>query len=365
MRDLIVPLRDPQPDCQRFIDALMGRRHADRAPLVEYLVDASLMRRVVQDMLGRDWVDPAPGDRASQAAYWDNFTEFWRRMGYDFVRLEIALPFSQHSIVTDDTAPGATANRAWADQHHGTIASWEDFEHYPWPRLEDMDFWPLEYINAHLPEGMGLISCHAGGIYEHLSSIFSYEGLCFALIDQPDLVSAVCDRVGELMEGYYRHILQLDGLIAVFPGDDMGFRTATLISPEDLKRYTLPWHKRFSRMTHDRGLPYFLHSCGNLEAIMDYLIDEVGIDGKHSYEDAIVPVTEMHRRYGKRIAILGGVDVDMLSRAEPEDLRKYVRGIIEQCAPTGRYAVGSGNSIPSYVPLENYLTMLDEALRWG
>jgi len=29
---------------------------------------------------------------------------------------------------------------------------------------------------------------------------------------------------------------------------------------------------------------------------------------------------------------------------------------------TGMFAVGSGNSIPSYVPVENYLAMLDEAL---
>ena len=210
---------------------------------------------------------------------------------------------------------------------------------------------------------MGLISCHAGGIFEHLSSIFSYEGLCFALVDNPDLVAAVCGRIGELMEGYYRHILDLHRLIAVFPGDDMGFRTATLISPEDLRRHPLPWHKRFCAMTHDRGLPYFLHSCGNVEAIMGDLIEEVGIDGKHSFEDAIIPVAEMQRRYGDRIAILGGIDVAVLSRAEPEQLRAYVRGVIDECGPRGRYAVGSGNSIPSYVPLENYLTMLDEALR--
>ncbi len=96
---------------------------------------------------------------------------------------------------------------------------------------------------------------------------------------------------------------------------------------------------------------------------MWHLIDEVGIDGKHSFEDAIVPVPEMQRRYGSRIAILGGVDVDVLTRATPEEVRVYVRGIIEECAPRGRYAVGSGNSIPSYVPVENYLTMLDEGLR--
>jgi uroporphyrinogen decarboxylase len=71
----------------------------------------------------------------------------------------------------------------------------------------------------------------------------------------------------------------------------------------------------------------------------------------------------MKRRYGDRIAILGGVDVDVLTRATPDDLRRYVRRVIDECAPGGRYAVGSGNSIPSYVPVVNYLTMLDEALR--
>ena len=44
----------------------------------------------------------------------------------------------------------------------------------------------------------------------------------------------------------------------------MGFRTATLVSPAALRRYVLPWHKRFAAMTHATGRPYFLHSCGNL-----------------------------------------------------------------------------------------------------
>ncbi len=363
MSEFIVPLENPKPDCERFIRAMMGEELPDKPPMIEYLVDATLMRPILTDMVGREWVDPQPGDRDSQAAYWDNFAEFWYRMGYDVVRLEIALGFPTNNLVTDDSAPGVDQQRAWADQHHGTIASWEDFETYPWPSLEAMDFFPLEYINDHLPGGMGLISCHAGGIYEHLSAVLSYEGLCLMLMDDPELVKAVCDRIGGLMEGFYRHILDLDNLIAVFPGDDMGFRTATLISPEHLKEFTVPWHQRFCRMTHDKGLPYFLHSCGNVEAIMDYLIDVVGIDGKHSYEDAIIPVAEMQRRYGDRIAILGGVDVDMLTRAEPDELRQYVRGILDECGPRGRYAVGSGNSIPSYIPLNNYLTMLDEALR--
>ncbi|GAF91939.1 unnamed protein product, partial [marine sediment metagenome] len=152
-------------------------------------------------------------------------------------------------------------------------------------------------------------------------------------------------------------------LIAVFPGDDMGFRSGTLLSPDDLRKYIVPWHRKFAEMTHAAALPYFLHSCGDLGEVMDDFINDVGIDAKHSFEDAITPAGEAKRRWGGRIGILGGVDVDVLTRRTPRQIRAYVRKLIDQCAPGGRFAVGSGNSIPDYVPVENYMTMIDEALR--
>ena len=183
-----------------------------------------------------------------------------------------------------------------------------------------------------------------------------------ALYDKPELVKAVSDRLGTLMMGFYRHILDLDQIIAIFPGDDMGFRTGTLIAPSDLRKYCLPWHKRFAEMVHARGLPYFLHSCGNLETIMEDLISDVRIDGKHSFEDAILPVQDFQARYGPRIAVLGGVDINILAASSPEHVRTHTRSLMETCGPRGRYAIGSGNSIPSYIPVSNYLAMLDEAL---
>ena len=93
---------------------------------------------------------------------------------------------------------------------------------------------------------------------------------------------------------------------------------------------------------------------------MDDLIDWVGIDAKHSFEDVIMPAAEAKRRYGDRIAILGGVDVDYLSRHSVDEVRAYTRKVIEECAPGGGWALGTGNSVPNYVPVENYLAMLDE-----
>jgi len=358
-----LPVANPKPDAKHFIDTLMGRKKPSRPPLVEYLVDGKLMREITENLFREKWVDET-GDRETRKAHFDRFIDFFRRMGYDIVRFERGLPFPVRNQQADDETM-TSQKRTWVDEHHGAIESWEDFEKYPWPKVEEYDFFPFEYINAHLPEGMGLISCHAGGIYEHLSTILSYEKMSYALFEDPELVEAITQRVGERMEAFYRHLLDLDRIVAIFPGDDMGFKTATLVSPDVLRTYTLPWHKKFARMAHDRGVPYFLHSCGQLTAIMDDLIDDVGIDGKHSYENAIIPVEEFQARYGDRIAVLGGYDVHQLSTFTPEQVRKRAREIIEICGGRGRYAFGSGNSIPSYVPTENYLAMIDEALGCG
>jgi uroporphyrinogen decarboxylase len=363
MAQHVVPIKKPAPDCGRFIASLMGKEMPERPPLIEYIVDEAVRRPITIDLLGREWVDPAPGDRASQAAYWDNFIEFWYRLGYDFVRLEIGLPFSR-PIITGADSTMLTQIRGWADEHHGSIECQADFDSYPWPDVADMDFWPLEYVSAHLPDGMGFITNHAGGPFEIVTTIMSYERFCLALYDDIDLVLAICERVGSLLESYYRHLVDLPNVIALFQGDDMGFRTGPLAPPETLRSLFLPWHQRFARMAHEHGVPYFLHSCGDVSSIMEDFISTVGIDGKHSFEDAIISAPQFQARYGDRIATLGGVDVNVLAAASPQRVRSYTRAQISACAPRGRYAVGSGNSIPSYIPIENYLTMLDTALTW-
>jgi uroporphyrinogen decarboxylase len=146
----------------------------------------------------------------------------------------------------------------------------------------------------------------------------------------------------------------------------MGSNTGTLIKPDMLRERVLPYHKRMAEIAREAGKIFVLHSCGNLTAIMDDLIDEVGIDGKHSFQDAIMPVEEVYQRWGDRISVLGGVDMDLLGRGTQEQVRERVRRILDACAASGTgYCLGSGNSIPDYIPLQNYLAMLDEGRRWN
>ena len=57
--------------------------------------------------------------------------------------------------------------------------------------------------------------------------------------------------------------------------------------------------------------------------------------------------------------------MDYLCRATPEQVRGRTRELIDQCAPGGGWALGSGNTVANYVPIRNYLAMLDEGHKYG
>jgi uroporphyrinogen decarboxylase len=141
-------------------------------------------------------------------------------------------------------------------------------------------------------------------------------------------------------------------------GDDLGFRTNTLISPRIIRRHILPQYKRVIGLIRAAGKPFLWHSCGNIFQIMPDVID-LGIQAKHSNEDIIAPFERWIETYNDRIALIGGIDVDLLCQKTPEEITEIVfeKGMKYRTMAKG-YALGSGNSIPEYVPVEGYLAMI-------
>jgi len=76
-------------------------------------------------------------------------------------------------------------------------------------------------------------------------------------------------------------------------------------------------------------------------------------------------IREVKRRYGDVFCLIGNIDVDVLSRSTPEMVRQQARGLLRDLAPGGGYCLGSGNTVPSYVRLENYRAMIEEGLSSG
>ncbi|MDO8588585.1 MAG: uroporphyrinogen decarboxylase family protein [Armatimonadota bacterium] len=332
------------PDFSRLRKAILREGEPDRLPFLELFADAEIK----QAILGR------PVQSMTDEV------EFWLRLGYDRVQAPIGVRLEMGRETAPDTARELNRQeRGWVTQHTSLIGNWEQYEKYNWPTTDEVVVQYVEEANAALPEGMG-ITVQSSGVLENVMWLMGYEGLSIALYDNPELVRAMFDRIGALFLACYEAAVDMEGVGGAFFGEDMGFKTATMISPDALRQYLFPWLKRIVDVCHEHGKFFILHACGNLEEIMDDLIDYVGIDAKHSFEDAIEPVASFKRRYGDRIGVVGGVDVDVLARRSVDDVRLYVRKVIEDCAPGGGYVLGTGNSVANYIRVENYLAMLEE-----
>ncbi|MEM2912883.1 MAG: uroporphyrinogen decarboxylase family protein [Candidatus Bathyarchaeia archaeon] len=348
-----------KPDHRRLTTILKREGEPDKVPFYEHFVDKEVMEAILGETVPAINQGLNPKLKRKHVAA---LIKFYRKMGYDYVPLEVPLNLPRtNRLRARDTAPLSRGVREWQDENRGEIETMEEFEAYPWPYPDEAaDLTYFDMLERLLPEDMGIVGGVAGGVFEHVSWLMGLVPLCKALYMDRLLIEKMFERVGAIIVKVDEEILKTNRLIALRMGDDMGYKKGTFLPPDILRKNVFPWQKKCADAAHRRGLPFILHSCGNLKNIMDDLIGYVGIDAKHSFQDEIEPVWEAKNNYGDRIAILGGVDVDKLSRLQVKPLKTYVRQILEKCSAGGGYALGSGNTVTNYTPIENYLAMLDE-----
>ncbi len=294
----------------------------------------------------------------SKLAMWKRRIEFYRQMGFGYLPMELPPRFAPIVRIAAKDFAG-DGQRMWANEHSGSIQTWADLENPDyWPTPENaFDYRMFETVSAQMPEGMKVIGGVSGAVFEYATALGGLTDVCIKTVDDPAFVNRLFDRIGTTFIGITGRLLNMPNFGALRMGDDLGFKNGTFFSPAQLRKYVFPWHRQMAKMAHDAGVPYALHSCGNIELVMEDLIEDVGIDARHSFEDVILPVTEAKRKWGRRIALLGGLDVDFLGRKTPSEIEEYAKRTLEICAVGGGYAMGSGNSIASYIPPENFLAI--------
>ena len=234
----------------------------------------------------------------------------------------------------------------------------KSFSDFKWEDPEDYDYSKLEKIGDYLPHGMKLAVMGPGGVLENVISLTGYDNLCYMLYDDPELLKQVFDNVGQRLVKYYEIAAQHDSVGLIISNDDWGFNTQTFLPPWAMSEYVYPWHKKIVDTAHRYNKPVILHSCGYYLDTMEVLITDLNYDGKHSFEDNILRVEDSYERWKGRIAILGGMDVNFVIEASEEDIKRRSRNMIEKSLDCGGYALGTGNSVPEYIPVEKYLAMI-------
>lgn len=237
----------------------------------------------------------------------------------------------------------------------GPIQTWDDFEKYPWPKIDQVDFSEIEWLNRNLDDDIAMWTMTY--LFQQVSNLVGFEPLCMMLFDNRALVQAITGKVGQFYLDLTHALCGYERFGAINIGDDMGHKTGLLMRPEDIRELFMPWHRRIIGEAKSHSRLGLFHTCGQTELIMPDLIDTVGIDAKHSTQDVIESIITSKQRWGDRIALLGGVDVDFITRKSPSQVEDYTRDILDHCGTAGGFALGVGNWVADSIPLENYLAM--------
>lgn len=333
-----------EPDFNNLLSVLRGGRPA-RPTLFEFFLNDELHKALAPEQAARMADHPLGYDYLRFMAF--------RNAGYDYAVAHVprfGFPAGEH---------GQMQTRS---QNEGfVITDRASFDAYAWQDPDKADYSTFDKLESILPKGMKLGIAGPCGVLENVTFLLGYENMCYLIADDPILAEDVFEAVGSRLVRMYRRAVQYNSVGFIIGNDDWGFKSQPMLPPDAMRRLVFPWHRQIVEAAHAAGKPAILHSCGNLSSVMDDVIDTLGYDGKHSYEDAIQPVEQAYEQYGSRIGIMGGLDVDFLCRSTPEAVYERAKAMLARTADRGRYALGSGNSIPHYIPRDSYLAMIRAA----
>ncbi len=289
--------------------------------------------------------------------------EFSLKAGYDYVKLQPIADFNPSKIgvnpekieIKDDGTPQFD----WASEGKGVITNEEEFENYRFPSKSDFDYSRLDEIKPLLPEGMGVIGQY-GDIFTMTWEMMGFETFSITLFENPELIGRLNNVLGELVVSMFEVFAQHDTVDVLWFSDDIAFTNGLMVSPDVLDQYFFPWLKKIGDLAKEYNKPFIYHTDGVLFDVFDKII-ECGVDAIHPIEPKAMKITEVKKKYGDKLCLIGHVDVDLLARGTPEQVRAVIEKNIKVAGYNGGYIIGSGNSIPEYVNYENYMAMLNYA----
>lgn len=337
--------KDREPDFNN-LKLILEKKAAPRPVLFDFIIGDEKAKMLIQD----EYKDDTELNRIiSNIKAFDS-------AGYDFAPILVrGLEFKRNESTEKNMQTKSLNSGA-------IITDRESYNNYVWPEITNCDFSIIKKAGAYLHPKAKFVPFSFDGILENTIGVVGYENLCLLLYDDPSVVDDVFNQVGRRMYQYYEGLIDYDEVGAIICNDDWGFNSQTMLPPKLMRKLVFPWYQKIVALAHAHGKYAILHSCGYFESVIDDIVDVMKFDGRHSYEDKIMPVEKAYDLLHPRLAVLGGMDIDFLARKSEDEIYDRCKKILLKTRNTGGYAIGSGNSIPDYISNENALALFKAAL---
>lgn len=203
------------------------------------------------------------------------------------------------------------------------------------------------------PLGVGV-----GSMIGRIRDMLTFEGLCYALYDEPEMVEDMVETCCLLVEQ------SLDKLLPHFDFDfaagweDICFKNGPIVPPEFFRRVVAPRYRRIRDKLERYGVDIWYIDCdGDVRPLLPIFLDS-GVNCMFPYEvNGCCHPAELFKEYGRDLRIMGGVDKMQLIAG-----REATRAYLESVAPLvsrGGYIPFCDHRCPPDVREENYLYYLD------
>lgn len=348
---------------ERFLTALKCKQ-PDRVPIFDFLFSQKMYKEVLGYL---------PNTYNAKDAI-----DLSLAMGYDGVWI----PFGYYETTSQKTELKENISVSpWGTTFQYTGASWpigapidypikshEDFENYEPPRLSSTGVRIIhEQVKDVLKIAKGRLAT-LGGVEGPFTPAWMLTGLelfSIFLHENPNVIVSLVKMATEYNLASGKAQIE-GGVDGIFISDDWGFDTGLFISPVHFKKYVLPFYRQLVQTFKKMGIPVLMHNDGNLNQIIEDLVN-TGIDAYHPVEKkAMMSLKEMKKRYSNRLCLIGNVDSSStLPYGSEEKIEKEVVKCLRIAAPRGGYICASDHSLHDDIPLRSVLKMIETVKKYG
>ncbi len=202
------------------------------------------------------------------------------------------------------------------------------------------------------------LGINCGSMIGKVRDMLTFEGLCYAMFDYPDMVEDIVETACVLVEHSLDQILGKVKFDFASGWEDICFKNGPIVSVPFFRDVVMPRYKRISKRLHAHGIDLWYIDCdGDVRPIMPYFL-EGGVNCLFPYEVmGCAHPGELLDAHPGALRIMGGFDKTQMIKGK-DAILAYMK-TLEPYVARGGYIPFCDHRCPPDVSVENYLYYLD------
>jgi uroporphyrinogen decarboxylase len=210
------------------------------------------------------------------------------------------------------------------------------------------------------------MTCGVVAAFDCMSPMCGHENLLMGMAADPEWVREMADTYSTLTIRLLEILFQREGLPdGLWAWDDLGYKHTPFMSTAMYRELVFPAHRKLFGFARAHKLPVVLHCDGFVEALIPSLI-EAGIDCLQPLEvKAGMDLLRVKRDFGKRIALIGGMDARALETNDLSAVRRELESKLPVAMSGSGYVLQVDHSVSPLVEYETYRYFVERGLAIG